>query len=58
MSETAKQRLRKQRGIAFFIYDITTASLVGMFDCFLKHMAKPSKMHMSIDHRTLDDWFF
>jgi len=50
MSETAKQRLRKQRGIAFFIYDITTASLVGMF-----YSKTHAKMHMSIDHRTLDD---
>lgn len=50
MSEMAKQRLRKQRGIAFFIYDITTASLVFMFDS-----KTDAKLHMNIDHRTLDD---
>jgi hypothetical protein len=47
MSEMAKQRLRKQRGIAIFIYDITTSSLVGMFDSKTYAI-----LHMSIDHRT------
>lgn len=50
MSETAKLRLRKQRGISFFIYDITTANLIQVFDSKTFAIA-----HMHIDHRTLNN---
>lgn len=50
MSEIAKNRLRKQRGISFFIYDISTATLVHIFDS-----KTHAQLHINIDHRTLND---
>jgi len=50
MSEKAKQRLRIQRGISFYVYDVTTASIVYFFES--KTFAQ---LHMNIDHRTLND---
>jgi len=51
MSEKAKQRLRVQRGISFYIYDVTTASLI--YFCFLSKTF--AQLQINIDHRTLND---
>lgn len=50
MSEKAINRLRKERGKSFFVYDLTTATLLHIFES--KTFAQ-LKMH--IDHRTLND---
>jgi len=50
MSEKDINRLRKERGKSFFVYDLTTATLLHIFDS--KTFAQ-LKMH--IDHRTFND---
>jgi len=50
MSEGAKDRLRKERGISFFMYDIINGKLVFIFDS--KTFAQ---LQLSIDHRTLNN---
>ena len=50
MSEQAKIRLRKQRGISFFLYDMLTTKLIHVFDS--KTFAQ---LKINIDHRTLNN---
>lgn len=48
MSEAAKLKLRKLRGQPFYVYDVTSQSLIFLFDS--KQFAYDS---INIDHRTL-----
>jgi len=53
MSEEAKDRLRKIRGQAFYIYDNLSKSLIFIFDS--KQYAYDN---LGIDHRTLEDCLY
>lgn len=50
MSEAAKIRLRKERGIAIFMYDMFNSTFLFVFDS--KTFAQ---LQLNIDHRTLND---
>jgi len=53
MSEEARNKIRKMRGKAFYIYDNLSKSLIFMFDS--KQFAYNK---INIDHRTLDDCLY
>lgn len=50
MSEVAKERLRKERGIAVFIYDMFSATFWISFDS-----KTFTQLQLNMDHRTLDN---
>jgi hypothetical protein len=50
MSEEVKERLRKERGIAVFIYDMFNATFLISFDS-----KTFTQLQLNIDHRTLND---
>ena len=50
MSEKAKTKLRKERGISFYLYDIVTGKFIFMFDS--KTFAL---LILNMDHRTLNN---
>jgi hypothetical protein len=53
MSEEARNKLRKLRGQAFYVYDTSSKSLIFIFDS--KQFAYDN---ISIDHRTLNDCLY
>ncbi len=50
MSEEAKERLRKERGIAIFMYDMFNATFLISFDS-----KTFTQLQLNMDHRTLND---
>jgi hypothetical protein len=50
MSEEAKERLRKERGIAVFMYDMFNATFLISFDS-----KTFTQLQLNMDHRTLND---
>jgi hypothetical protein len=52
MSEEAKERLRKERGIAIYIYDMFNATYLISFD---SKTFTPRRLQLNMDHRTLND---
>ena len=53
MSDKVKDKLRKIRGQAFYVYDILSKSLIFIFDS-----KQYAYNNINIDHRTLDDCLY